>query len=459
MTHAHPQIATADPRLRARDPLTDRVREIGRPCAVETRIGDCDPTALLDRILDDTLVYWRDPAGRETVGVGTAHEIVAWGDDRFDRITGGAAAVLPQLAAVAVDGRSAEAPRMFAGFAFDTERRADGFSDWRAFPDAVAILPEVRLDRGPNGVRLGIVSFDGDSPRLRTRLARVRAAAAALPAVDEIAPVVERSGTSRVDYRDAVARVLRDIDAGIAEKVVVARRLDLLMATPVPLGLLVRRLRRRYPSCYVFAVRRRTPDGGFASFVGASPELLVEVRGTEARSEALAGTIEASRNDAALLDSAKDRVEHGLVVDHLTATLGPRLVDFRVDDEPTLRRLQRVVHLATGASGRLNGTSHVLRLVAALHPTPAVGGAPVSAARAWLRYHEDLDRGWYAGPIGWFDRDGDGAFAVGIRSGLVTDRRVSLFAGAGIVRGSDPEAELAETDVKLHALLDALDAR
>ncbi len=200
---------------------------------------------------------------------------------------------------------------------------------------------------------------------------------------------------------------------------------------------------------------------GEAVFLGASPERLCDKRGLSVASDALAGS--APRRDegdaraaAALLESDKDRREHQVVVDAVRAALEPLATRIRVPAAPVVRTLRNVHHLWTPITATLARPLHVLDLVRALHPTPAVCGTPREAAIRWIAAHEPDPRGWYAGAVGWFDAEGDGAFNVAIRSGLLARREAWLYAGAGIVEGSDASLEYAETRLKQAPMLAAL---
>ena len=249
----------------------------------------------------------------------------------------------------------------------------------------------------------------------------------------------------------AVAEVRR----GRLRKVVLAREVAVEANRPLlPLDV-VGRLRALYPACMLFSV-----DG----FVGASPELLVSRLGREVRSHPLAGTIPRSgdpsvdeRLGAGLLASAKDRDEHRLVVDAVAAALRPSCESLTVPDSPSIVPLRNVSHLGTLLSGRLvDDPPSALALATLLHPTPAVAGTPEEEALVYIAEVEGMDRGRYAGPVGWVDARGDGEWAVGIRSAELSGRSARLFAGVGVVASSSPQAELAETQLKLQALLAAL---
>ena len=262
------------------------------------------------------------------------------------------------------------------------------------------------------------------------------------------------------EWMALVSRAVSEIDAGRFAKVVLAREVRVAANRPIHVPTVLRRLRSLYPACTT--VSAPVPDG---QFVAASPELLVSRVGDRVRSHPLAGTIPRSGDpdaDKALADgllaSLKDRAEHAWVVRDVEATLAPWCSTLDVPATPSIVSLRNVSHLGTRIEGRLAGPAgpSALDLAAALHPTAAVGGTPRDAALAWLRANERLDRGPYAGPVGWVDSHGDGEWVVGIRSAVISEGTARLFAGVGVVEGSDPAAELAETQFKLQALLAAV---
>jgi menaquinone-specific isochorismate synthase len=261
-------------------------------------------------------------------------------------------------------------------------------------------------------------------------------------------------GLSDEGYRQAVAQAVGRIRAGELEKVVLART---LLLEPAPGSDPVRTLRalhHRYGDAWTFAI-----DG----FFGASPETLLASDGTTARARVLAGTAE-RRTDPAedvaardrLLASTKNRFEHALAVDSLLLTLGPHVREVTLG-RPFALGLPNVWHLATDAEGVLNEEAGVLDLVAALHPTAAVAGAPRATALRLIAELEPFDRGRYAGPVGWLNAEGAGEWAIGLRCAeLLDDGRVQAFAGAGVVAESDAGEELAETRWKFAPVLEAL---
>lgn len=254
----------------------------------------------------------------------------------------------------------------------------------------------------------------------------------------------------------AAVEVARDrIRRGDLTKVVLARGIEVLTDSPVDAAALWNRLRAGHPGAFVFAI-----DG----FVGASPELLVSRFGSTVRAQPMAGTTQRGghpetdqRRAGELLTSAKNLGEHQITIDAVHETLLPSCSYLDSEATPSVVAAGPVQHLATLVEGRLSSPEpSVLRLVAELHPTPAVGGSPTEAALALQAELETADRGRYAGPVGWVDARGDGAFAVGIRSVQLGPDGAVLFAGVGVVADSDPLAELAETRAKAQTLLSAI---
>ena len=293
------------------------------------------------------------------------------------------------------------------------------------------------------------------------------------------------------DWKDLVARAVKEMEGGSLSKVVLARQVEVVANRPFVLPETLGRLAHLYPSCVVFQVE---------GFIGASPETLLRRTGAQIESHPLAGTVARSGDPAtddalvaALMSSAKDRHEHQLVVDEIAAKLRPYAA-VEVPAAPSIVPLRNVSHLGTSIKGALyegirgwapdgagapgnghgNGAGATtglhqgqasrvnralpssLELAAVLQPTPAVGGLPVDVAIRWQRDNEGFDRGCYAGPVGWVDSNGDGEWALGLRSAKVWGNRAVMYAGNGIVAGSDPEVELGETQLKLQALLAAL---
>jgi isochorismate synthase len=331
----------------------------------------------------------------------------------------------------------------------DVRRPGTGPVAFAALPfgstaDATVVIPSIVVGRASDGTSWITRIGDDDLPLVAPAAQRLQ------PSSFTVMPA--RSPES---WCDAVATAVERIRAGRLTKVVLAREVDVEADVDIDPLTVLRRLRSAYPTTTVFSI-----DG----LVGATPELLVSRFGEVVRSHPFAGTIPRTGDDEAdaraatdLLASPKERAEHQITIDTVLDTLLPfcSYVDF--EPEPSVVRLANVQHLASYVEGRLSEPpATVLSLVEALHPTPAVCGWPIDVARETIAELEQLDRGRYAGAIGWMDRNGDGSFAIAIRCAELRGPRARLFAGMGIVADSDPLAELAETRAKLQAMLGAL---
>jgi isochorismate synthase len=349
------------------------------------------------------------------------------------------------------------------GFAFAADSARA--SHWEGFQSASLIVPELSWARHAGRVWMTVnvdVAPDDTVHQLTDavmrRLSEIRARE--LPLLDPF-PLGDPRVASTMPpahYEAAVQRALAAIDDGQLEKVVLAREVEVHAGAAYEPTALLGVLRAEFASCYVFAVGR-----GDATFIAASPELLVRREGERASTVALAGSTRRSADPAVddhlgeqLLRSAKDREENAIVMRRITRALNRYSVWVTAAPEPVLVRVANIQHLGTPIRAQLASPLSAIELAGALHPTPAVGGEPAQAALELIPALEGLDRGWYAGPVGWTDLAGDGEFCVALRCALLRGRQARLYAGCGIVRGSDPASELAETEVKLGALLPLL---
>jgi salicylate biosynthesis isochorismate synthase/menaquinone-specific isochorismate synthase len=431
--------------------------------AVRRRVQPIDALAALAGAPPGDRFYLEHPAaGRARVAVGAAACVEAAGPDRFREAARRAEALLARVETVGDPGPASAGPQVLGGFAFED---APGAGDWAGFAAASLVLPGRLLVREGDACWLTAIApagRDGASTRARLEAdldAWLDAAGRSGPDLPGPAPwpVEHRITPDRAPagYVAQVERALRDVARGEIEKVVAARSITVGREGGWLPERFLAGLRASFPSCASFLVAR-----GAAAFFGATPERLLRREGTRVETAAIAGTARRGRSPErdralarALLESKKEQAEHAAVLRFLRERLARHADRVEAPEAPELLKLEGLQHLRTPVSAELARPVGALELAGELHPTPATGGAPPEAARAWLARHEALDRGWYAGPVGWCDASGDGELWVALRSGLARDERLRLFAGAGIVEGSDPEAELAETRLKLNALL------
>jgi menaquinone-specific isochorismate synthase len=401
-------------------------------------------------------LLWAPPSDEEVCGLGAAFALEAQGAERIRTIQASAQAVWAKLDVSRCDAL-APRPRFFGGLAFQPGQAESGL--WHGFGDARFVLPELSYCRNKAGAWLCLVVRGGgwDKQAFRAELeARLTRALAALftPALArEPARQLGREERSEAAFAELVTAIQHEINSGRAQKIVAARRVSLTLDRELLPEIVQSRLRDDAPESTRFAFRV-----GGATFLGATPEQLVEKRGIELRTEAVAGSV--SADDAAsaerLLESDKDIREHEFVVSEILRLLAPLTSELTPAPQREVHRLRTVLHLRTPITGKLRESSHALDLVDRLHPTPAVGGVPTRAAIDFITRHEPDLRGWYSGPFGWFDENGDGRFVVALRCGIVAGRRAELYAGAGVVSDSNAPSEFAETRWKLAALLGAL---
>lgn len=399
------------------------------------------PDALLCGSPEEATMLWDPPETAACAGLGVAR--------RLPLDVARVEAFFARSEVVAYTG--APPPRVFGGASFAPGHAQE--EPWTGFGEGFLSLPRWGYHVDRHGwLTVAVAGSDPiDVPGLLDRFDRVwgnlERPVAAIPA---------RVSSRRIDEVDLstwtkqVQDIRRKIRDGVFEKVVAARHCVVeLDAGAGPLDVL-RRLEERFAGCTRFAIWK-----GAAAFLGATPELLISRRGPRVLSEALAGSTE--RGDAErMLRSTKEREEHQIVVRGVLDALSPFCETLESSKEPRVRELPNVLHMQTQIEGDLAESTHVLSLVEALQPTPAVGGVPAEKAIRWIAEHEQLPRGWFGAPVGWVDAGGDGEFVVALRCGLLRYCKAWVYAGAGIMADSDPEAEYAETELKMQALLGAL---
>ena len=434
-------------------------------------------------------IHWTTPEGCEIAGSGTVARLTADGPDRFDAIRETAEELFADVNTEAVppadrgrerveafsprgsDGTDrpeagppeAARPMLFGGFAFGEDH--EPAPPWEGFPGAEFVLPSIRLTRTDNGTWLTVAAAGPEATPEGT-VSRLESARKTISDLPSMGPTRKPPGvtdtertTTRKQWRGQVEAALGRIGRDELTKVVLAQALSVELERAIDAPDVLERLRVSYPECYRFLIEPTAEAG----FLGAPPERLVALTGDTVETEALAGsvargsTLQADEELAAhLRDSEKIQREHRVVVDTICDQLAPLATAVTVAEQ-SVRTLANIQHLQTPIRARMADGVHVLDVVKALHPTPAVGGLPPDTAFETIHETETFDRGWYAAPVGWFDAAGDGEFAVGIRSAVAAGDRATLFAGNGIVAESDPDEEWDEVELKYRPVLDTLE--
>ena len=418
-------------------------RRSSRVLRVEVPLDPVDPLLWLSAQTGVPATYWRGRGDTDArAGIGAA--LVLEAASLADPVLEGALDTLPPGA------------RMIATARFDAD--AEMGSEWSTFGATRLVLPRVELCSDGRSATLAVHLAPGESPdearRVIARLHPVRdLEAASLPL-----PYMRRDDPDRAEWGRMIRWSLASFDAGSLDKVVLARCARFSFEDNLDAVALLRRLEAATPRCYHALI---APSGlGGPVFLTATPERLMRLDGRTLQTEAVAGTRPRAEADAAddklrdeLLESEKDRREHGFVRAAIQTVLEGVSSSVEVDEQASAMAQARVQHLRTRIRAVLEDGVGPVEVARALHPTPAVGGTPTDCALDSIRRLEPFDRGLYAGPIGWIGRDLEGEpaadLAVGIRSGLVDGKTLALYSGAGIVSGSDPAGEWAEIEHKI----------
>lgn len=419
--------------------------------------------------------YWEQPERQVAlVGAGVAMSMQTHTQDRF----AAAARFWRRLRAEAVvdladdfppDLLSAgHGPVLIGGFSFDPARLRTHL--WQRFPAGLLLLPRLLFHQqeGRATLTCSLLVHAGDQlallqEALVDELTQLSELLAGPPALAPVALPTHlytpRDIWPEQAWEELVERAVASIRQGAYAKIVLARAAEVSSQGQVfDLRQTLQNLRQGYPNACIFAFQR-----GAQAFIGATPEQLVRARHGRLHAMALAGSAprgadaeEDQRLGSELLRSPKNRQEHEIVITMLRDALAHLCSGVQVAEAPVLLRLKNIQHLQTGLVGDLLPGHALLEALHILHPTPAVGGSPTEAALCFIREQENLDRGWYAGPLGWVDLQGNGEFVVALRSALLEQQRATLFAGCGIVLDSDALAEYAESCLKLQVVLRSL---
>lgn len=461
--------ASAPDLAAALNPLVARAadREAATLISASVPVAPVDPIALhgMARPLGASL--WMQPdAGVAFVGIGEAWAARQSHEARFQIVSVAWQMLIDGAIVETGDAPREAGPLLLGGFGFDEEPTAS--ETWAGFEAGCMTLPALLLSSTSSGSWLTasmILEPDGVPPGTMVQSLDQTWAFLAEAQVSPSGParqslVVRKRTPDAAAWRGSVARLAGAVGRGRLDKAVLSREITLEAASEIDITGVLRRLEASAPESTIFAFTR-----GPRTFIGATPERLVRLRGHELRTMAMAGSapraLDPTEDDALadqLLASDKEREEHEVVVQMLREALAPVAVELDIPRRPEVVRFRHVQHLLTPISGRLTDDGDVLTLVERLHPTPAVGGTPRELALELIAEEEPHERGWYAGPLGWIGRDGDGEFVVALRSGVIAGAQATLYAGCGIVADSDPEREWDESSAKLQALGSALGA-
>ncbi len=444
-----------------------------RKCFVSCslQIPPIDPLSLIEqRIEDSYLYYWERPNRDFSLAAGgMVTSLKATGSDRFKEIGTQSRQLKKQVVSIGCLNHSLAEPLLVGGYSFADHNIS---TTWKKFGAAHFILPEWTLIKSGklNLLTLTVPIKDRDQSEVIQQLKElltthdrissdIRSYFKPGTSDDYSAQTVKLKDSSKKNWEKQVQKSKELIRRGRFEKVVIARQVELTSNHPIQVPLAMYHLRKLYPECYNFISRM---DGG-AYFMGATPERLISLRKDLMKTEGLAGSISRGRSATedvslghTLMESDKERSEHDFVVRDIRNTLKKHSHRIEHPSQPSLKKLSNVQHLYTPISAKIHDSTTIHELAGVLHPTPAVGGFPKTNAVPFINQIEDVDRGWYAGPTGWFNLKGFGELAVAIRSAWVENNRAQLYAGCGIVEDSDPLTEWEETRMKFRPLLDAL---
>lgn len=437
------------------------------------RIDAIDPLAYLEMCWNryNYHYYWEKPSEEFAIAAGDElFSITASGPDRFEEISRKFNSIRELTEEFAAISHSQAGMILLGGFSFFDEIHGPM---WNSFAPASFTVPKWMIvkDGKFNIVTLAVEVDAFDSAGALRQYLRNQ--------LQNIAETVRQNSTQKTDnnskinintnpldtgsghkeWVSSIKRAKNEIKQQTFKKIVLARHLTVSKNAGTTPTKVLNNLRQQYPNCYNFLVHQSSGK----TFLGSTPERLGAFRNQLLLTDALAGSIQRGNTatedafyEKHLSNSAKDRDEHNFVIRDIEERLSPYAKTLKRNEQPEIKKLSNVQHLYTPIRAQLHDDISMLDVIGKLHPTPAVGGYPWKDASDYINKLEQFERGWYAGPVGWFNISGNGEFAVGIRSGLFTETEAHFFAGCGIVADSDPEAEWEETNLKLKPMLSAL---
>lgn len=427
-------------------------------------VGRISPLAFFeagDSCYQSERFYWQNADKTLTlVGIGHATVLTTqYGEDRYTSISD----KWKKLREALIKEEKDIEPVLFGGFSFDSEVEATG--EWQGFSSSYFVVPSFQLTikDGKTMIAINLVTDNASSAEEFDKLRDERDRLIHIAQVEEF-PVVPKSEVASIEergkeqYLKAVEQATERIQKGDAKKVVIARSIDLHFNKEVPAIAALYHISNEQQESYQFGLQKDN-----RLFFGATPERLIQIENGKAFSACVAGSIRRGKSAVEdrelgeeLLGDRKNREEHQYVVNMISTVFHALCKSVNVPKVPKLMKIRDIQHLYTPVVGNLEKDIDIFHLVKALHPTPALGGAPTDIAMEMIRELEGMDRGYYAAPIGWTDTAGNGEFAVAIRSGLLDGNRAHLYAGGGIVAESEKEKEYEETWVKFRPVLRAL---
>ncbi|MDB9374885.1 isochorismate synthase [Nodularia sphaerocarpa] len=442
-----------------------RNHNCGQIVSISLDIDWVDPLVVLDKLTqaNDINFYFENQAKGEAIAaIDTVTKLEIDGKERFNQAEHFIKSCLKNIINFGNNQLTFAGPHFFCYFSFfDYNSQID-----YPFPSATVFLPRWQISVKNkrcilvnNIIIKASTNVENILQNLQDKIVQIQSLEYTSTNLEQLpTKFSKQSVTNAQDFKRAVGSAVEKIRSSHLSKIVLANALDVKSNHNFNLFKSLNNLRQIHPNCYIFS----TSNGKGQNFIGASPERLISIHNQELISDALAGSAprgktpaEDAANANRLLNSIKERHEHSLVIDFITQRLTqlgllPQVL------APRLRQLSNIQHLWTPITAKVTANVHPLQIVSQLHPTPAVAGATRDFACAEIRRYESFERGLYAAPLGWVDASGNCEFIVGIRSALIDGDRARLYAGAGIVAGSDPEKEFAEVQLKLQALLKAL---
>ena len=395
------------------------------------------------------------------VGIGSTHKLIAY-KNRYHQIEQEWNDLVERAFVYNEYGIAGTGLVSLGGMSFDPKRKRSTL--WEKYPPSQLTIPEIVIVHNQERYFITYNRYIAPEQNIEDLFKEMEATETFLRQKDSLPytkspKIVAKHVVAPDHWKQTVVQAVDEIKANRAKKIVLAREMRLTLDREANIAEMLTKLLQTQPNSYIFAF-----EHGDNCFIGATPERLVLVEGEKLLSTCLAGTAPRGKTANAdqqiameLLNDPKNREEHDYVVQMIKQSIEHSCEDIDIPNEPVIYPLRNLQHLYTPVKARLKDGYSVFDVIEKLHPTPALGGVPRDTALAFMRDHELLDRGWYGSPIGWLDSNHMSEFAVALRSGLVQANEISLFAGCGVMRDSDPEMEFQETNMKFLPMLQILE--